>query len=114
MEMIRIDGGRRKTVITVVASIKIKPGNRDAFLEIFKANVPNVLKEEGCIEYYPTVDFDTGFPVQRMDGNVITIIEKWNDLKALENHLKATHMLDYKEKTKDMTEGLTIKVLQNA
>ena len=101
-------------MITVVASIRIKPGNRDSFLEIFKANVPDVLKEEGCIEYYPTVDFDTGLPVQRMDGNMITIVEKWNDLKALESHLRAPHMLAYKEKTKDMTEGLTIKVLQNA
>jgi len=106
--------GRRKTVITVIASIRIRPGNQDAFLEIFKANVPNVLKEEGCIEYCPTVDFDTGWPVQRMDGNVITIIEKWIDLKALESHLKTPHMLAYKEKTKDMTDELTIKVLQNA
>ncbi|MBW2544643.1 MAG: antibiotic biosynthesis monooxygenase [Deltaproteobacteria bacterium] len=101
-------------MITVVASIRVKSGNRDAFLEIFKANVQDVLKEEGCIEYYPTVDFDTGLPVQEMDGNVITIIEKWNDLQALESHLKTPHMLAYKEKTKDMTEGLTIKVLQNA
>ncbi|MBW2558278.1 MAG: antibiotic biosynthesis monooxygenase [Deltaproteobacteria bacterium] len=101
-------------MITVVASIRIRPGNKDAFLEIFKANAPNVLKEEGCIEYCPTVDFDTGLPVQKMDGNVITIIEKWSDPKVLESHLKTPHMLAYKEKTKDMTDGLTIKVLQSA
>jgi len=105
---------RRKTTVTVVASIRIKPGNRDAFLGIFKANVQEVLKEDGCIEYYPTVDFKTGLPVQEVDENVITVVEKWNDLKALENHLKTPHMLAYKEKTKDMAEGLTIKVLQNA
>ncbi len=101
-------------MITVVASIRIKPGNRDAFLEIFKANVPSVLQEEGCIEYCPTVDFDTGWPVQGMDGNVVTIIEKWQDLKALESHLKTPHMRAYQEKTKDMTEERIIKVLQNA
>lgn len=101
-------------MITVVASTRIKPGDRDAFLEIFKANIPNVLQEEGCIEYYSTVDFDTGWPVQGMDGHVVTIIEKWQDLQALESHLKTPHMRAYQEKTKDMTEERIIKVLQNA
>ncbi|HOO90394.1 MAG TPA: putative quinol monooxygenase [Syntrophales bacterium] len=101
-------------MITVVATIRIKPGNRDAFVVIFKAMVPSVVQEEGCIEYYPAVDFDTGWPVQQPDGDVVTIIEKWRDLEALERHLKTPHMRAYQEKTKDMIEGRIIKVLQNA
>ena len=38
-------------MIHVLASIQVKPGKRNAFLEIFKTNVPNVLQEEGCVEY---------------------------------------------------------------
>ena len=38
-------------MIHVLASIQVKPGKRNAFLEIFKTNVPNVLQEEVCVEY---------------------------------------------------------------
>jgi len=43
-------------MIHVLASITVKESERDAFLEIFKANVPKVLEEEGCVEYSATVD----------------------------------------------------------
>ena len=48
-------------MIHVLASITVKTTERDAFLEIFKANVPKVLEEEGCVEYSATVDFPTRF-----------------------------------------------------
>ncbi len=53
------------------------------FVEIFKTNMTNVLLETGCIEYVPTLDFATGFPVQELNSNVITIIEKWETLESL-------------------------------
>ena len=49
-------------MIHVLASIQVKPGKRNTFLEIFKTNVPNVLQEEGCVEYSPAVDIDAGLP----------------------------------------------------
>ena len=51
-------------MIHVIASITVKASERDAFLEIFKANVPKVLKEEGCMEYSAVVDFQTSVPIQ--------------------------------------------------
>ena len=48
-------------MIHVLASITVKASEHDAFLEIFKANVPKVLEEEGCVEYSATVDFPTRF-----------------------------------------------------
>ena len=101
-------------MITVVASLRIKPGKQDAFLRIFTALVPRVLQEEGCIEYYPTVDYDTGWPVQKMDEDRVTIIEKWHDPEALECHLKTPHLEVYQEQTEDMVEERIVKVLQNA
>ena len=41
-------------MIHVLASITVKASERDAFLEIFKANVPKVLEEEGCVDYAAT------------------------------------------------------------
>ena len=101
-------------MINVIASIRVKAGRVSEFLEIFKSNVPNVKKERGCIEYCPTVDIDADLPVQSLDENVVTIIEKWESLEALHDHLEAPHMLAYREKVKDMVENASIKVLREA
>ena len=101
-------------MINVIASIRVKAGKRSKFLEVFKSNVPNVREEKGCIEYLPTVDIDADLPPQVLDENVVTIIEKWESLEALRDHLVAPHMLAYKEKVQDIVEGLSVKVLQEA
>ena len=36
-------------MIYVIANSVLKPGMKDEFLKIFKANIPNVLAEDGCI-----------------------------------------------------------------
>ncbi len=101
-------------MITVIASIYIKEGRRSEFIEIFKSNIPNVLKEKGCIEYVPTIDVPTGLPPQELNNNVVTIIEKWDSLEDLQAHLSAPHMLAYKEKVKDLVDKVSLKVLGEA
>ena len=101
-------------MINVIASIKVKPGKRSKFIEIFKANVPNVLKEKGCIDYVPTIDIDSSIPIQTLDENNVTILEKWENLECLQNHLKTPHMLSYGEKVKDIVENVSLKVLESA
>ena len=101
-------------MINVIASVRVKTGRRSDFLEIFKSNVPKVREEKGCIEYFPAVDVDAGLPPQILDENGVTIIEKWDSLEDLRNHLNAPHMQDYREKVGDMVESTSIKVLQEA
>jgi len=101
-------------MINVIASIRVKAGRVSEFLEIFKSNVPNVKEERGCTEYFPAVDIDAGLPAQSLDENVVTIIEKWESLEALSDHLKAPHMLAYREKVKDIVEDVSLKVLGEA
>lgn len=101
-------------MINVIASIRVKPGRLPEFLEIFKSNVPNVKEEKGCIEYFPAIDIDADLPPQVLDENVVTIIEKWEGLEALCDHLNAPHMRAYKEKVKDIVEDVSVKVLQEA
>jgi quinol monooxygenase YgiN len=98
-------------MIHVLASIQVKEGRQADFLAIFKANVPNVLKEAGCIEYGPTVDVATKLPPQVLDKNIVTIVEKWESLAHLEAHLVAPHMLAYKEKVKDIVLNVALKIL---
>jgi len=99
-------------MISVIASVRIKADRVSQFIEIIKANVPEVRKEKGCIEYSPAVDIDSGLPVQKLDKNVVTIVEKWESVEALRAHLKTPHMLAYREKVKDIVEDLSVKVLQ--
>ena len=70
-------------MIHVLASLHIKPGRREEFLAIFKANMPHVLKEKGCIEYVPTVDAASGMVDQVENEDIVTVVEKWADLDAL-------------------------------
>jgi len=101
-------------MINVIAIIKVKKGNRSAFLDIFKANVPKVRQEEGCLEYYPTVDIESGLGAQDLAEDTVTIIEKWASVEALKAHLSSPHMLTYKEDVKDLVESVSLKVLQQA
>lgn len=101
-------------MICVLASIRVYEGKREAFLEIFNDNVAKVRQETGCIEYFPAVDIDAALAVQKLDERTVTVVEKWQSLEALRQHLSAPHMLAYKEKVKDLVEEVSLKVLQQA
>ena len=100
-------------MIHVLASIKVKPGKRDILLEHLKSNIPNVIKEKGCIEYNSTIDVDYQMDNQTFDENIITIIEKWKNFDNLKNHMLASHMLSYRKKVKDLVENTSLKILTN-
>jgi len=101
-------------MIYVIASIHVKKGRLQDFIEVFKSNVPDVREERGCIQYSPTVDINADLPPQILDENVVTIIECWDSLDALRDHLATPHMLAYREKVKGIVEDTSIKVLQEA
>ena len=102
-------------MIYVIAAIEVKPGKREAFLAEFHKLMPKVHKEKGCIEYGPTVDLATEMKAQiPLRENVVTIMEKWESLKALQAHLAAPHMGEYREAVKDIVKGVTLQILQPA
>ena len=100
-------------MIHVIATIRIKKGKKDKFLEHLRANIPNVIKEKGCIEYSPAYDIDVKIDNQSFDKNQITIIEKWKSIYSLQGHLKSPHMLSYRKKVKNLVEGTTLKILSS-
>lgn len=102
-------------MIHVIATIDLQPGVRDRFLAIFKDNVPNVLAEEGCHAYAPTVDADSGIAAQgALRPDTVTVVEQWESLDHLKAHLQAPHMAAYREKVKDMVRGVALQVTENA
>ena len=101
-------------MINVIASIHIKEGRLSEFIEIFKTNIPKVLEEKGWVEYVPTIDVPKGLPLQKLNNNVVTIIEKWSSLEDLQTHLTAPHMLAYRETVKNLVDKMSLKVLMEA
>jgi quinol monooxygenase YgiN len=102
-------------MIHVIATVELKSGCRNAYLDILRGNVPNVKAEKGCLMYEPTVDTETDMPIHEKSGDdVVTIIEAWESIDALKNHFQAPHMLSYREKVKDITNKVAIRVLQPA
>lgn len=99
-------------MIHVVAIITAKPGIRESVLEAFRANIPAVRAEDGCIEYGPATDADgVGSFQTKFGADTFVVIEKWRDLAALKAHAAAPHMAAYGAKVKDMLASRVIHVL---
>ena len=102
-------------MIHVIASVRVKPGRLEDLLGLIKSVAETVREEKGCIRYIPTIDMASGLPPQVLDANLVTLIETWESLEALRNHLATPHMAAFFEKRKDMVEGgSSLKVLQEA
>jgi quinol monooxygenase YgiN len=102
-------------MIHVIAVITAQPGKREEVLRHFRANVPNVHAEKGCIEYGAAVDASPALPVQTKYGpDTFVVIEKWASLEDLQAHAAAPHMAAYGAKTKELLASRVIHILSAA
>ena len=102
-------------MIKVIATIEVADGQREAFLAEFRQIIEPVRAEEGCIEYAPYIDLAT--PIDAQDdlrASAVVVVEKWESVAALEAHLAAPHMNVYREKVKDMVQGVSLQILEPA
>jgi quinol monooxygenase YgiN len=100
-------------MIQVVAVITAKSGMREAILKEFRANMPAVHAEKGCIEYGPAIDAEGIGSFQAKFGpDTFVVIEKWESPEALRTHAASPHMATYAAKTRDMIASRVIHVLQ--
>ncbi len=99
-------------MIHVIAVITAKPGKREAILQVFRANVPAVRAEKGCMEYGAAVDAENALPVQtRWGPDTFLAMEKWDSVDALKAHAAAPHMAAYGARTKEMIASRVIHIL---
>jgi quinol monooxygenase YgiN len=120
-------------MIHVIAIITAKPGKREEVLGHFRANVPTVRAEKGCIEYGATVDLDgmgtakfgpdtfvvvdaegMGSFQTKVGNDTFVVVEKWESTDALKAHAAAPHMAAYAAKTKDNIASRAVHVLSPA
>lgn len=86
-------------MIRVVAKHFIKKNKIDEILKIYKALVDKSRNDEGCISYELFQDVN--------DESILTIIEQWENKKALDNHLSDSDFKVLISKTSDLLEKET-------
>ena len=102
-------------MIHVLATVTCNPGTRESFLKVFNANVPNVLAEDGCVEYGAAVDAATDVAVQPpVRPDVVVVVEKWRDVAALKAHSAAPHMAAYRVAARDYIQSVSLQILDPA
>lgn len=99
-------------MIHVLAFITAKPGKREEILTAFRANMPAVHAEAGCIEYGPVVD--AGHSPTKYGDDTFVVIEKWESADHLKAHAASAHMAAYAAKTKELIASRVIHLLTNA
>jgi len=100
-------------MIHVLAIITAKPGKREEVLAAFRANMPAVHAEQGCIEYGPVIDAEGGAGAKYGPDSFV-VIEKWQSLDHLKAHAASPHMAAYAAKTRDLLANREIHVLSPA
>ena len=99
-------------MVHVIAVITAKPGQRESVLTHFRANVPAVRAEKGCIEYGAAVDLDPALKFQTGYGpDTFVVVEKWESMDALKAHGAAPHMAAYAAKTRELLASRAIYIL---
>ena len=102
-------------MIYVIATIQLEPGRRPEFLAAMHELVPHVIAEQGCISYQPTIDADVEIPsAGELREDVVTVVEKWESVHALEDHLIAPHMMEYRQRVKSMVASVSLQILKPA
>jgi quinol monooxygenase YgiN len=99
-------------MICVIATIETKAGSRNDLLKVFQNLVSDVRAEKGCIEYVPMIDVPSSMTSVR--DNVVTVVEKWESLAALEAHLATPHMAEFRKQTAGMRLSLSLQILEPA
>ena len=97
-------------MIHVIAIITAKPGKREEVLAAFRANVPAVHAEAGCIEYGPAMDAEGAFGA-KFGPDTFVVLEKWESLDHLGAHARSPHMAAYAAKTRELLANREIHVL---
>lgn len=69
----------KKAGLVINGTFRIAAEDRQTFIEILRANIPETLAKPGCIYYSLAVDV--------LDENLFHLIEGWTDHASLQAHM---------------------------
>ncbi len=84
-------------MIMVFATMKIKPGKADQFIQEFRKAQPKVLKDPGAVQYSLHRDIS--------DANKFYFYERYEDQKAVDYHSTTPHFKAFFKAIGPLLEG---------
>ena len=94
-------------MIIVNVEVSVEPGAADKARDAVKAMEQATRKEPGCLKY--------AFSVDLSDPGMIRVIERWESMEAIQNHMKSPHMADFQNAIMTLQpKGLDIKAFEVA
>ena len=91
----------RRDLLTVIASMRAKPGKEQALEDALRGLIDTTVKETGCVNY----DLHQGVE----DPAVFFFYENWESADDLDAHLQAPHLVEFVGVMDDLLDGgLTI------
>ncbi len=101
-------------MIYLVVLITAKEGKLKELIRLINETAIAVRQEKGCIEYFATIDTDTGLPPQAVDKSRVVLLERWESLEAQKAHLETPHMKAYFKNQAGLVEGSVLMALKEA
>jgi len=102
-------------MINIVAVITANPGKRSEVLADFRAYLPTVLAEDGCIEYTAFIDTEGVSRIQTPIGaDTFMVIEKWSNLETLKAHAVSASTATFAARIDPLLVSRVIHVLSPA
>ena len=99
-------------MIYVLAFSTLKPGCREEFIRLAKANIPIVHQEAGCISYELSEDFPSGLTAQKnMGKDTLVFVECWESGDHLKAHLASPHMKAFSAAVAPLRESSSLHVV---
>lgn len=83
-------------MITIVAKSIVKKGKLEAFKKLTDEMIKESRKEKGCISYCLYQDIT--------NDHILTFIEEWEDMEAVERHNASEHFNKIVPKMKELRE----------
>jgi quinol monooxygenase YgiN len=92
------DTPRGQGTTFIVTHIDVPPPNKDACIELVKAQVEASRKDPGCAHFEVFQQADR--------PNHFSVIEAWNDRAAFDAHIVTTHSRDFRKQLTPLSGGL--------
>jgi quinol monooxygenase YgiN len=89
-------------MIFVVSKSIVEEGKVAEYKQQTVKLIEETRKEKGCIAYDLCEDMD--------NPNILTFIEKWEDKKSLDAHMKTAHFLEIVPKVKALRESAELNI----
>jgi quinol monooxygenase YgiN len=90
-------------MIYVIASLRVKPGTREACIAAAQPAIAETRKEEGCLLY--------DMHASTTDADLLVFVEKWTDRAALSRHARTPHIAAWREASGPHTLERRIEVI---